>query len=113
MGVLVPGGDRTAVRRTAEFFLKNFEVNCQVPLLSVSLSWPACLSIFACLHAHTYACALCVQVRRATTCVLGALPALFGYSHCYSPCCTDHSLTYHWLFSAQLWRCKAQMQSDA
>lgn len=26
MGVLVPGGDRTAVRRTAEFFLKNFEV---------------------------------------------------------------------------------------
>lgn len=28
MGVLVPGGDRTAVRRTAEFFLKNFEVNC-------------------------------------------------------------------------------------
>lgn len=27
MGVLVPGGDRTAVRRTAEFFLKNFEVN--------------------------------------------------------------------------------------
>ncbi|KAL3158073.1 hypothetical protein ABBQ32_011679 [Trebouxia sp. C0010 RCD-2024] len=25
MGVLVPGGDRTAVRRTAEFFLKNFE----------------------------------------------------------------------------------------
>lgn len=29
MGVLVPGGDRTAVRRTAEFFLKNFEVSCQ------------------------------------------------------------------------------------
>ncbi len=27
MGVLVPGGDRTAVRRTAEFFLKNFEVS--------------------------------------------------------------------------------------
>jgi len=24
---LVPGGDRTAVRRTAEFFLKNFEVS--------------------------------------------------------------------------------------
>ena len=31
MGVLVPGGDRTAVRRTAEFFLKNFEVTYQVP----------------------------------------------------------------------------------
>lgn len=29
MGVLVPGGDRTAVRRTAEFFLKNFEVRLQ------------------------------------------------------------------------------------
>lgn len=26
MGVLVPGGDRLAIRRTAEFFLKNFEV---------------------------------------------------------------------------------------
>lgn len=25
MGVLVPGGDRTAIRRTGEFFLKNFE----------------------------------------------------------------------------------------
>lgn len=25
MGVLVPGGDRTAIRRTAEFFLRNFE----------------------------------------------------------------------------------------
>lgn len=28
MGVLVPGGDSTAVRRTAEFFLKNFDVSC-------------------------------------------------------------------------------------
>jgi predicted unusual protein kinase regulating ubiquinone biosynthesis (AarF/ABC1/UbiB family) len=26
MGVLVPGGDRTAVRRTAEFFLNSFQV---------------------------------------------------------------------------------------
>lgn len=26
MGVLVPGGDRTAVRRTAEFFLTSFQV---------------------------------------------------------------------------------------
>ena len=26
MGVLVPGGDRLSIRRTAEFFLKNFEV---------------------------------------------------------------------------------------
>lgn len=26
MGVLVPGGDRMAIRRTAEFFLKNFQV---------------------------------------------------------------------------------------
>ena len=25
MGVLVPGGDRTAVRRTAEFFLNSFQ----------------------------------------------------------------------------------------
>jgi len=25
MGVLVPGGDRMAIRRTAEFFLKNFQ----------------------------------------------------------------------------------------
>ena len=25
MGVLVPGGDRTAVRRTAEFFLTSFQ----------------------------------------------------------------------------------------
>ncbi len=33
MGVLVPGGDRTAVRRTAEFFLKNFEVSGSQPLL--------------------------------------------------------------------------------
>ena len=43
MGVLVPGGDRTAVRRTAEFFLKNFEVKCQVPL-------PA--DLHACMHLH-------------------------------------------------------------
>jgi len=28
MGVLVPGGDRMAIRRTAEFFLKNFQVRC-------------------------------------------------------------------------------------
>lgn len=26
MGVLVPGGDRLAIRRTAEFFLNNFQV---------------------------------------------------------------------------------------
>lgn len=26
MGVLVPGGDRVAIRRTAVFFLKSFEV---------------------------------------------------------------------------------------
>lgn len=26
MGVLVPGGDRLAIRRTAEFFLQNFQV---------------------------------------------------------------------------------------
>lgn len=36
MGVLVPGGDRTAVRRTAEFFLKNFEVRlCTLVNLSL------------------------------------------------------------------------------
>ncbi len=27
MGVLVPGGDRVAIRRTAVFFLKSFEVS--------------------------------------------------------------------------------------
>ena len=43
MGVLVPGGDRTAVRRTAEFFLKNFEVGVTSPCV--------------CLLAHTDACA--------------------------------------------------------
>ena len=35
MGVLVPGGDRTAVRRTAEFFLTSFQarpVPCAVGL---------------------------------------------------------------------------------
>ena len=42
MGVLVPGGDRTAVRRTAEFFLKNFEVNC------LSQSLPADLPAHVC-----------------------------------------------------------------
>ena len=26
MGVLVPGGDRLSIRRTAEFFLQNFQV---------------------------------------------------------------------------------------
>ena len=43
MGVLVPGGDRTAVRRTAEFFLKNFEVNFQVPLCLLTC-------MHACMH---------------------------------------------------------------
>ena len=27
MGVLVPGGDRLSIRRTAEFFLQNFQVS--------------------------------------------------------------------------------------
>ena len=27
MGVLVPGGDRLAIRRTAQFFLNNFQVS--------------------------------------------------------------------------------------
>ena len=27
MGVLVPGGDRLAIRRTAEFFLNNFQAS--------------------------------------------------------------------------------------
>lgn len=30
MGVLVPGGDRTAVRRTAEFFLTSFQARALV-----------------------------------------------------------------------------------
>lgn len=36
MGVLVPGGDRVAIRRTAVFFLKSFEVrilHCSLPFL--------------------------------------------------------------------------------
>ena len=45
MGVLVPGGDRTAVRRTAEFFLKNFEVSCQVP--SCLLTYVGCVQLAA------------------------------------------------------------------
>ena len=46
MGVLVPGGDRLAIRRTAEFFLNNFQVRkfallrlyCGAPV-SVQLAW--------------------------------------------------------------------------
>ena len=38
MGVLVPGGDRLAIRRTAEFFLSNFEVwHCLRPRLAQSV----------------------------------------------------------------------------
>lgn len=44
MGVLVPGGDRTAVRRTAEFFLKNFEV-----------SYHLTSRLPACIHPQTHA----------------------------------------------------------
>ena len=38
MGVLVPGGDRTAVRRTAEFFLTSFQACalCPWPLLGMA-----------------------------------------------------------------------------
>ncbi len=39
MGVLVPGGDRVAVRRTAVFFLKSFEVPpCPVLVFYYSFS---------------------------------------------------------------------------
>ena len=60
MGVLVPGGDRTAVRRTAEFFLKNFEVGlqprcppCHSPLHTCALTQTAAMfaaGIPRCLH---------------------------------------------------------------
>lgn len=41
MGVLVPGGDRTAVKRTADFFLTQFteRLEAQVGFDPVSASW--------------------------------------------------------------------------
>lgn len=39
MGVLIPGNDMTAVRRTAAFFLNNFEVGWAFHPAGTTLGW--------------------------------------------------------------------------
>lgn len=54
MGVYLPGGDRTAVRRTAEFFLKGFQVRVHVCVIYMRII--QCLQRVYCL---THGCLHC------------------------------------------------------
>jgi hypothetical protein len=50
MGVLVPGGDRTAVKRTADFFLSQFteRLEAQVRLFALLLCGRQAAGVCAC-----------------------------------------------------------------
>ena len=51
MGVLVPGGDRLSIRRTAEFFLNNFQVpHCDGLIVAATKLCMCCSLLLSFLH---------------------------------------------------------------